>query len=248
MTLFTGRVVKHFSVATSTNELANEALKSGNVIEGTLFRADGQTAGKGQRGRYWVSASGQNILASYVFYPNFLRSDQQFQLIKAISLAVKDVLDKYLFEKASIKWPNHLYTNNRKIGGILVETIMKGDFMGSSIVGIGLNVNQRDFGEIHQATSLANETGKGYNVDQLIDECSFQLEKRYLQLKSNVSKCDHDYQQALYCRNKKTWYRINGKRVELIPRGVDELGRLILENEGGRQNAFALHEVQQIIT
>ena len=246
-TLFTGKVVKHFKVATSTNELAAEALKRSKVIEGSAFRADSQTEGKGQRGRVWNSNAGQNILASYIFYPQFLKSDEQFNLIKAVSLAVKDLLDKYLIDKASIKWPNDIYINDSKIAGILVESTMKGNYMSSSIIGIGLNVNQRKFGDLSNATSVVLETGKGCSLDMLFNELSFHLEKRYLQLKQNKNAADKAYSKAMYRLGEESLYWINNQKVELTLIGVDVLGRLLLEDKNGNQSAFAMHEVKQII-
>ena len=246
-TLFTGKVVKRFTETTSTNEMAADALKNGKVIEGSVFRADNQTAGKGQRGRVWESSHGQNILASYVFYPHFLGTDEQFNLIKAISLAVKDLLDKYLIDKATIKWPNDIYINDSKITGILVESAMKGNFMSSSIIGIGLNVNQRKFGDLVNATSVVLETGKGCDVDMFFNELSYHLEKRYLQLKRDKNAADKEYAKALYRLNQKSLYWINNKKVELALVGVDELGQLLLEDKHGNQNAFAMHEVKMIV-
>ena len=246
-TLFTGKVAKRFAVTTSTNELAAEALKGGSVIEGSVFRADKQTAGKGQRGRVWESSTNQNILASYVFYPHFLRTDEQFNLIKAVSLAVKDLLDKYLMDKATIKWPNDIYINDSKIAGILVESTMKGNYMSSSIIGIGLNVNQRNFNDLMNATSVVLETGKGCDVDMFFNELSYHLEKRYLQLKQNKNAANKEYAASMYRLNKASRYWINDKKVELTLVGVDDLGRLLLNDKHGNQSAFAMHEVKQIV-
>lgn len=244
-TLFTGKVVKRFAETTSTNELAAKALKGGKVIEGSVFFADKQTAGKGQRGKVWESSAGQNILASYVFYPHFLRTDEQFNLVKAISLAVKDLLDKYLIDKATIKWPNDIYINDSKIAGILVESTMKGNSMSSSIIGIGLNVNQRKFNDLINATSVVLETGKGCNVDMFLNELSWHLEKRYLQLKQNKNSANKEYEVSMYRLNKISTYWIDNKKVELTLVGVDDLGRLLLKDKHGNQSAFAMHEVKQ---
>ena len=239
--------MKRFAETISTNELAADALKNGKVIEGSAFRADYQNAGKGQRGRVWESSPGQNILASYVFYPHFLRAEEQFNLIKAISLAVKDLLDKYLIDKATIKWPNDIYINDSKIAGVLVESVMKGNFMSSSIIGIGLNINQRKFGDLTNATSVVLETGRGCNVDMFFGELNYHLEKRYLQLKQNKNAANKEYAAALYRLHKKSNYWINNKQVELTLVGVDDLGQLILEDKYGNQSTFSLHEVKMIV-
>lgn len=246
-TLFTGKVVKRFKITSSTNDLAALALKSNKVIEGSVFRADSQTAGKGQRGRVWESLSNQNILASYVFYPTFLRADEQFNLIKATSLAVKDLLDKYLMENASIKWPNDIYINDSKIAGILVESVMKGNYMGSSIVGIGLNVNQRIFGDLSNATSVVLETGKGCDLELLFNELNYHLEERYLQLRQDKNAANAEYLKALYRIDCASWYWVNNQKIQLTLIGVDEFGRVKLEDKNGNVSAFSMHEVKLIV-
>ncbi len=246
-TLFTGKVVKHILETTSTNDLASQALKCGNVIEGSVFRADVQTSGKGQRGRVWQSSAGQNILASYVFYPYFLRSDEQFNLVKSVSLALKDLLDKYIIDEVTIKWPNDIYVNNSKIAGILIESTMKGNFMNSSVIGIGLNVNQREFDILSKATSIGLETGKGCDLDLLFRELSHHLEGRYLQLKRNKNSMYKEYQEALFRLNQKSDFIIHSQNCKMTIQGVDELGRIVLMKNDKSTQAYAMHEVKQVI-
>lgn len=243
-TLFTGKIVRRFDETTSTNELAAEALKNAKVIEGTAFVAKHQTQGKGQRGNVWLSRPNQNILASYVYYPSFLKTDQQFYLIKAVSLAIKDLLDKYLIDKARIKWPNDIYINDLKITGILIESSTKGDYMGSSIIGIGINVNQNQFAEDVNATSIVLETGIGCNLEMLFSELSYHLEQRYLMLKRSPKGLDSEYQNALYRLNEKTNFTLNGKQTELTVLGVDELGQLKVRNHLGEIAHYGMHQIK----
>tara|TARA_R110002050_G_scaffold200591_1_gene335507 strand:- start:51741 stop:52487 length:747 start_codon:yes stop_codon:yes gene_type:complete len=246
-TLFTGKIHTHVEETTSTNELAALALKSAKVIEGAMFSANNQTKGKGQRGRVWESHPGQNILVSYVFFPVFLKASEQFALIKAVSLTVKDLLDKYLMDKVKIKWPNDIYVNDLKIAGILIESSMKGDYMGSSIIGIGLNVNQKNFGNVENGTSVILETGKGCDVNMFRNELSYHLERRYRMLKKDPKSMDGEYQNALYRRNIKTKYLINDSEKEMTLIGVDDLGQIVLQNDMKQQIAFAMHQVRMII-
>ena len=229
---------------TSTNELAADALKNARVIEGAVFRASNQTQGKGQRGRVWNSLPNQNVLASYVYFPSFLKSDEQFYLIKAVSLALKDLLDKYLMDKAKIKWPNDIYINDLKIAGILIESTMKGSYMGSSIIGIGLNVNQSEFPSVVNATSVVLETGKGCDLNMFFSELSYHLERRYLMLRENPKSLDSAYENALYRKDVSSTYKIDGQTADRITRGVDNLGQLILEDENGELNAYGMHQVR----
>lgn len=246
-TLFTGKIIHRFEETTSTNELAAEALKNSKVIEGTAFVAGNQTQGKGQRGNVWQSHPNQNILASYVYFPTFLKTDQQFYLIKAVSLAIKDLLDKYLIDKARIKWPNDIYINDLKITGILIESSTKGDYMGNSIIGIGMNVNQKQFENQVNATSIVLETGIGCNLEMLFSELSYHLEKRYLMLKRSPKALDHEYQNALYRLNEKTYFILDGQQTELVIIGVDELGQLKLRNDLGEIIQYGMHQIKMKI-
>lgn len=232
---------------TSTNELAANALKFSKVIEGSMFSANNQTKGKGQRGRTWDSLPGQNILVSYVFFPVFLKSYEQFALIKAVSLSVKDLLDKYLIDEVTIKWPNDIYVNDLKIAGILIESTMKGEFMGSSVIGIGLNVNQKNFDLVENGTSVILETGRGCDVNMFRNELSYHLERRYLMLKKDLKSMDTEYENALYRRNVKSNYMVNGSEKEMILRRVDQLGQIVLQNESKQEIPFALHQVRMVI-
>jgi BirA family biotin operon repressor/biotin-[acetyl-CoA-carboxylase] ligase len=246
-TLFTGKIETFVAETTSTNELAAHAVKSSRVIEGAAFRAGYQTKGKGQRGREWSSTANQNVLVSYVYFPVFLKSDEQFCLIKAVSLAVKDLLDKYLMDKATIKWPNDIYINNLKIAGILIESTMKGAYMGSSVIGIGLNVNQSVFDPRVNATSIVLETGQGCNLNMFFQELSFHLENRYLMLKRNTRSLDVEYLNSLYRLNTKSEFVVNEENRMMTINGVDELGQIILTDENGTQDAYGLHQIKMVI-
>jgi BirA family biotin operon repressor/biotin-[acetyl-CoA-carboxylase] ligase len=246
-TLFTGKTHIHVGETSSTNEMASEALKNAKVIEGAMFSADVQTRGKGQRGRQWASLLGQNVLVSYVFFPVFLKTNEQFSLIKAVSLAVKDVLDANLIDKAEIKWPNDIYINGSKIAGILIESTMKGNFMGSSVIGIGVNVNQKQFGEVENATSVILETGKGMDIGSFRSQLSYFLEIRYLMIKQDLKSLDKAYENALFRKDVTSDFIINGERQSLKVIQVDHLGQIVLEDEFGRQSALPMHQVKMVI-
>ena len=121
--------------------------------------AERQTAGKGQRGNSWESEDCKNITFSFVLYPTFIEARQQFILSQIISLSIKEELDEWA-EGISIKWPNDIYVDGKKICGILVETILDPDLKGV-IVGIGLNVNNEDFQSMKQITH------KEYKISKL---------------------------------------------------------------------------------
>ncbi len=195
-TLFVGKVAKYLPSVNSTNLYAKVLLSKSKPIEGTVIYTDEQRAGRGQIGSKWESEAKKNIILSLILYPNFLLASQQFQLNKAISLAIIDFLSDYISpDWLRIKWPNDIYIKNQKIGGILIENSLKGYQLQNTIVGIGLNINQEIFSkELPNPSSLKLATQQGdYDLNLLLGNLCQRLEQRYLQLKSNNKTLDKDY-------------------------------------------------------
>src|SRR5690606_10094291 len=130
---------------------------------------------------------GQNLTFSLLLKPSFLAIKNQFSLNMAISIALNNALQPLVGNGISIKWPNDIYYQNRKLGGILIENIISGQSFKSSIIGIGLNVNQQHFQpELKdRATSIYQILHKDVNLDELLAVICSQIESQYLKLKSN---------------------------------------------------------------
>jgi BirA family biotin operon repressor/biotin-[acetyl-CoA-carboxylase] ligase len=126
----------------STNNHAMEALRSGNVADGTVFFALEQTKGKGQRSKSWFSNKGENLVLSTIRDTTALKIDNQFQISCITALACHDLISSYTDDDVRIKWPNDLYWRDRKAGGILIENMIKGNSWDKAIIGIGININQ----------------------------------------------------------------------------------------------------------
>ena len=141
-TLFVGRVFHDLPEADSTNAHAQYLLSKSKPPEGTVISTPIQKAGRGQNGCAWESAPGKNITLSVIMYPVFLPVTLQFQLNQAISLAICEFVAAQLSTPIAIKWPNDIYAGDRKIGGVLIQNAISGGKCKSSVVGIGLNINQ----------------------------------------------------------------------------------------------------------
>ena len=167
-----GKRIIELTSCHSTNDYALDLIANAEAQSGDVVYAKKQTAGRGQKGNVWLAPEGQNLTFSLILKPLFLRPAYQFELTVFISVA----LIRYLKSKgveAKIKWPNDIYVYNKKLGGILIENKIKGSKLGYSIIGVGLNINQTDFGLLN-ATSLSNEKNIKYAVyEELFNSFEF---------------------------------------------------------------------------
>lgn len=232
-TLFVGKVLIHLDKIDSTNKYATQLLRNELLSEGTIISTAHQFAGKGQRGNTWECEAGQNITLSIVLYPRFLLAYQQFLLSQSISLGVRDFAAGILGEGVCIKWPNDIYYKDKKITGILIENSLSGKYLASSIVGIGINVNQAHFNPALQyATSFHQITGRIYDLSDLTQHLAHCIEVRYLQLKSmRLDRLQQDYLSKLYRFGE--WHSFIDTATEIPFLGkivdVQKDGKLVIE-------------------
>ena len=168
----------------STNNYARTLIKEGKGQHGIAIFTSDQQAGKGQRGKTWLAEKGKNLALSLIIKPDFLTISQQFQLSATVAVAALDLLTEITNGNCAIKWPNDLYWQDRKAGGILIESIVSSSGNWEwAIIGIGINVNQEKFPEnLPNPVSIKQITGKNYEPKELAVLLSSKLTQRYLQL------------------------------------------------------------------
>ena len=251
-TFFIGKNIIHLPSCQSTNSEAVKLIQEGGVQEGTIVITSQQTAGKGQRGNSWHSESGKNLTFSLILKPSFLLAYEQFNLNIAISLAVWDALSEYLphhKDSLKVKWPNDIYIGNQKVGGILIENFIKKQKAETSVVGIGLNINQQSF-DLPKATSLFNVLRKETSLENILNTLMGKLEKRFIELRNgNASMQRQAYLSTMY------WFQEEHLFADLrgdLPKnfegqiiGIDKTGRLAME-VNGKLDYFHLKEVSFI--
>lgn len=202
--------------------------------EGTVIMAAEQYNGRGQQNNTWYSEPGKNLTFSLILNPVFLDVGKQFYLNMCISAGIVKALNKVTGQNFTIKWPNDIYFENRKIGGILIENIIGGSRFKYSIVGIGINVNQRHFDEnlSSRAQSLVNILHAEQDINELLREICMAIEPLYLKLKAgDFQLLRESYISDLYKFEVQSNYRQNGEIFSAQIIGVSELGRLILQKE-----------------
>jgi len=218
----------------STNEEARRYILSGKATPGlAIFTAD-QQRGKGQRGKNWQGEKNQGIALSLLIKPVFLTIQQQFLLSALIALGTRAWLASHATtDRFRIKWPNDLYWNNQKIGGILIENIVtSGGEWSWAITGIGINLNQEQFSsDLPNPVSLFQLIGKKSEPATTAKSLCTSLSD-YLQKATtwNQEKILEQYQQLLYCRGELCSFSRAGTSFEAIPLGVNANGELLLDS------------------
>lgn len=254
-TLFTGSQIIQLPSVDSTNNYALQLLKDGNCFEGTVVWALKQTEGRGQRGKSWQATENEALTFSVIYTPVFLAVTCQFRLSMAVSLAVVDYL-RNLFESQNadasplkVKWPNDIYIGDKKVAGILIENAVQQGNLSSSIIGIGLNVNQIDFpSDLPNPTSLKIALGNTFELKEVLGSLCKNIEARYLQLKSSQwQKLENDYQSRLYKLNESTQFIYKGDKISATIKGVNSDGILLLETPNGESLQCNMNDVSMVI-
>lgn len=242
-TLFTGQTLVYMPECHSTNAEALALLqRSRPVAEGTVVITDNQMAGRGQRGNTWESEPWRNLTFSIILKPTFLHPKDQFALNMAVSLGLYDYLIAQTAD-AKIKWPNDMMLGNKKTCGILIENQVSGRQIQSTIVGIGLNVNQLRF-DVPTATSLAINRGHEFDLNRVLPELLERIEARYLQLRTGMN-LRTEYIEALYGRGERRKFKTGDKIFEGVISGIDAAGLLEVEIDSGKRY-FDLKQVQLV--
>jgi BirA family biotin operon repressor/biotin-[acetyl-CoA-carboxylase] ligase len=246
-TLFLGKNLLFMPECHSTNSSALELCQQSCPQEGTLVITNHQISGRGQRGNSWESEPAMNLTFSLILKPTFLAIKDQFMLSIVTSLAIRDYLAELLKKTVQIKWPNDILVNEFKICGILIENQLVGGRFSTSVVGVGLNVNQNRFSSTI-ATSISMIQGLTYNLQDVLDGILGAIEARYLQLRqNNFAKLRDDYLAHLYRRHLISSFKGGGREFMGEISGVDEQGKLQVLIQGKEQTfdtkeiAFADH-------
>ena len=231
----------------STNNYAMALVQRGEAISGEGVFAKEQTAGKGRRGKAWKSQSGENVILTINNQMHWLPVQQQFQLSIAVALGCFDFFSAYIKENIKIKWPNDIFINDRKAGGILIENVVKGNLWQWAVIGIGLNINQEDFDKGIKAISLKQITGIYYDVIELANELLQSVTIRINQLQSGeFNNLLYQYNENLYCLNKIVKLKKGNIVFETKIERISSTGELITKDVIERKFGFDEVEWQGI--
>ena len=234
----------------STNNFVLGSMAGESYPEGTIVMAIEQFAGQGLEHNKWESEKGKNLTFSVILYPVFLQPAEQFMLNKAVSLAIADVVREYLpTGPVRVKWPNDVYIRDNKVAGILINNTIRGNHFDHSIVGIGMNVNQRKFlSDAPNPVSLNNYLNETTDLEECLHKLSSSLNFRYNQLRmGKKDQLDDEYLENLYRLGKSTEFRVGKELFHARIQGVSEYGQLILQKESGETAKYEFKEVEFVI-
>lgn len=213
----------------STNNYTANLIKTGNIQHGTVILSYNQQSGRGQRGTAWSSDPYKNIAFSIYLKHAYATLGNYHFLSYAIALAVKDLLEQYGITP-KIKWPNDLLVEDKKISGILIENQLSGRDWVSSIVGIGMNVNQRFDSETNfVATSMTKLLNRELDLEALSYQLVEKIERRYEQFrKGEYTDLSREYADSMWRIGEYTEAEIDGECKVVRIQGTDENGLLLL--------------------
>jgi BirA family biotin operon repressor/biotin-[acetyl-CoA-carboxylase] ligase len=237
-----GSIIEKLSEAESTNLYLCSKSKLCKIEEGTIIWTEKQTNGRGQQGNIWYAKEGESLTFSFIFYPNFLYLGEQYYLSKAFSIAVCKYFFDFFNLKTQIKWPNDILFNGKKICGILIENTILGNTLKNSVVGIGININNKVFPGELSATSVLLNTVTHYDINKSLDAIIPYLNEAYLQLTLKQWKqIDKSYHELLYGHEKSLQF-FSSEYFEGKIKKVDEFGFLHIETHKGIKK-YAFKEI-----
>lgn len=230
----------------STNTFLKDLLSKMPVDDFTTVVAKTQTSGRGQMDSEWVVESGKNLTFS-VFCEFFdLDVSNHKYLNYCVSISVFKALQELKLPSLSVKWPNDILSGNNKLAGILIENSLKGSKINSSVIGIGINVNQDIFSEkLPNASSIKRIINKEIDLDVLLDNVLTKLQVNLAVLqRKEYQLLEERYLKVLYKKNVPTMFK-NNQNILFMGKiiGVSKNGNLQIELENETIQEFGLKEV-----
>ena len=229
----------------STNSYLRKLSNETMLTDYTVVLAKHQTKGRGQMGTTWSSETSKNLTMSVFKDVSKLLLEHPFYISMATSLALVKTLQSFSITKLSIKWPNDILSEDKKICGILIENVIKHNTFKASIIGIGLNVNQTEFKGLPRASSLKLLTGNIFNLDEVLYTLMKYLKYYFmLLLKEEYDLLKQEYESYLFRKNKPSTFKdAEGLMFSGIIKNVSLSGSLQVLVEDNIIKEFDLKDV-----
>ena len=232
-------------------ESTNDYLKSTVFNNTQVAYTYNQFKGKGQRGNKWMSEPGKNLAFSIKIYPKNIDIKDQFKINVIFSLLILNTLKALQIPDIKIKFPNDIMSGNKKICGILIELKVKGSEIDNIIIGFGLNVNQENFGELTNASSLKLISNLNYDLDVISNLFIQNLTRHnYLNKLFNLNlgfdKTLEHYNQNLYGLNSNSIFQKNKSRFTGKIKSITSSGGINILKKDGRVQTYNFDEIKMM--
>ncbi|RKE90915.1 biotin--[acetyl-CoA-carboxylase] ligase [Ichthyenterobacterium magnum] len=229
----------------STNSYLRALSTNVPLDDYTVVVAKHQTNGRGQMGTHWQSQDSKNLMVSVFKDVSFLDVDYHFYISIVVSLSIYDTLKSFNIKKLKVKWPNDILSEDKKIAGVLIENVIKQNQMQGSIIGFGINVNQKEFTNLPNASSLHLISGKLFDLDEVLHLVLSKMKYYFFLLKEGeFDILISTYQDHLFRKNKpSTFKNTEGVLFSGFIEGVSNSGNLQIRLEDDIIKEFDLKEV-----
>ena len=232
-------------------ESTNDYLKSTVFNNTQVAYTYNQFKGKGQRGNKWMSEPGKNLAFSIKIYPKNIDIKDQFKINVIFSLLILNTLKSLQIPDIKIKFPNDIMSGNKKICGILIELKVKGSEIDNIIIGFGLNVNQENFGELTNASSLKLISNLNYDLDVISNLFIQNLTRhnyfnKLFNLNLGFDKTLEHYNQNLYGLNSNSIFQKNKSRFTGKIKSITSSGGINILKKDGRVQTYNFDQIKMM--
>ena len=232
----------------STNDYLKKLLQRQFVENFTIVTAENQTNGRGQMGSQWNVEEGKNLTFSVLVKDLLLEINHIFHLNVAVAVSIVEALSFLEIKDLAIKWPNDILAEGKKIGGILIENSIKSDGEIFSIVGIGLNINQKNFGDLPKASSLAVLKNQEFDKSEILTSILQNLGRNIsMIMNKNTDPIWEKYHSVLYKNGiPMPFENVQNEKFMGIIQGVTQTGKLQVKLENNSVKSFEIKEVKML--
>jgi len=229
----------------STNTYLKALCASKLPKDYTVVIAESQTIGRGQMGTHWQGEHGKNLTVSVFKALSDFHLENQFYISMVVSLAISTALKTFKIPQLQIKWPNDILSAKQKVCGILIENIVKSGKLNGSVIGFGLNVNQKYFKDLPKASSMSLLTGVLFNKDEILSEILKQIQIYFELLESGkFTEIQSEYEALLFRKDKPSTFKTqDASTFSGIIQGVTKEGKLKVWTEDEIIKIFDLKEL-----
>lgn len=233
----------------STNDYLKSLQREVVLEDDTVVLTLEQSKGRGQQGASWYMKRNESLAFSVFRRYSNLEVTCQFHLTMAVSLAIQKALSKLGLPAVSIKWPNDIMTGDKKICGILIENQLSGTKIKSSIIGVGLNVNNQSFPNLPQASSMKMATDVTFKIEKVLENVLDHISSELAHVKStSFEELQERYESLLFRREKISVFEdARGNQFNGIIQGVNSQGELIVLRDEDRLQKFQMKEIKLLL-